>query len=57
MSMQVAWSSFMQEIFSSKQTDALKFDKHLHASPKDTIPPGHICHNLSGERGYVHARR
>ena len=52
---QVMWSDFVQEIFFSlKKKDALEFNKHLHASLKDTI--SYLHRNLLGERGYVHAR-
>ena len=34
--------------------DTLEFDKHLHASSKQTMP--HLCHNLPGERRYVRER-
>jgi hypothetical protein len=34
--------------------DTLEFDKHLHASSKETMP--HLRHNLPGERRYVRER-
>jgi hypothetical protein len=34
--------------------DTLEFDKHLHASSKETMP--HLRHNLPGERWYVRER-